>query len=134
MSETAKPYELTFEERDGYLYARVKCATMTREIALDYLGVIAGECSRLKYKLMVIERDVPVMLPDSDLFFTTNDFTRMMRGIRVAFVNPHGELDDHMDFAMMIGTNRGARFTHHKTIESAERWLLSKVPAGVFED
>src|SRR4029077_6336709 len=122
MHDTTKPYELTFEERDGYLYARIKADTMNREMALAYLGEIADKCAELNCRLLILERDVPVMLPSGDLFFTTQDFMNMMKGRRVAFVNPHSTIENHMDFAITIGTNRGADFALHNTVAAAEKW------------
>lgn len=134
MSEPSELYELTFDERPDYLYACVKADKMTREIALSYLSKIADECTRLRCKRLVIERDVPVMLADSDLFFTTSDFTKMIKGVRVAFVNPHSNIDDHMEFAMIIGTNRGARFSLHSTVKEAEVRLLDRAFASKISD
>ena len=125
MSDRKKPYRLTFEPRAKYLYAHIHAETTTRAIALRYLRQIAEECVRLKYERLLIERDVPVMLSDSDIFSTTNDFLDMIRHVRVAFVNPHVTHKAAMKFAMLVGTNRGGQFHAHKTVHEAEQWLLA---------
>jgi hypothetical protein len=118
-----KKYTLTFTEHPEHLHAIIRCETMDRDIALAYLREIADKCSELRSRRLIVERDVPVMLPDSDLFFTTDDFMRMVPRVRVAFVNPYAQLQDQMEFAIMIGTNRGAEFSVHNTIDAAEKWL-----------
>jgi hypothetical protein len=125
MNDVEKPYELTFEERSGYLYARVKADKIDRQSALSYLREVAAKCREIGCEYLMLERDIPVMLTDTDLFFTTNDFLRMTKGIRVAFVNPHLPLEDEMRFAIVIGTNRGAMFSVHNSFESALHALTS---------
>lgn len=46
-----------------------------------------------------------------------------MEGIKVAFVNPHGEIDRKMTFAMLMAKNIGAQFALLPNIEAAEKWL-----------
>jgi hypothetical protein len=117
------PYELKLEQRDGYLYALVNATAMDRDIAMAYLSEIAAECDRLNCEGVLIERNVPVMLPDADLFFVTNAFLEMIDGRRVAFVNPHEPIEQDMAFAVTIGTNRGANYKLFDDVESAEQWL-----------
>ena len=120
----AKPYELAFEERPEYLYAVVRSDTMQRDTALAYLTEIADKCAQLGCKRLLIERDVPVMLPDGDLFFVTNAFLELIKGRIVAVVNPHATLQDDMQFAITIGTNRGGNYKLFDNVPAAEKWLL----------
>lgn len=124
MTDQAEPYELRFEKRPGYLYAHVKAETMTGEIALRYLRQIMAEAARLDQLRLIIEREVPVMMSAGTLFFATTEFTDMIRGMRVAYVNPYPDLDKDMDFAQTIATNRGADYTVVRNVEAAEKWLL----------
>lgn len=119
-----KLYELKFEERPEYLLAEVTSETMNAEIARHYLTRIAEKCRDIDADHVMIIRNVPVMLADGDLFDTTNFFRELMRGIRVSFVNPHTAIEDDMEFAIRIGTNRGALYSLCNTIEEAEKWLL----------
>ena len=121
----SQPYELRFEERAGYLYAYAKAEKLTEEIALAYVREIVNEAARLDQTRLMIERDIPVMLPPGTLFFTTKEFTTMIRGLRVVFVNPFAELDHDMNFAVTIATNRGADYTVVKNVPEAEKWLLA---------
>ena len=119
------PYELFFERRSGYLYARVRAADIDRPTALAYLRAIADESGRLNCDRVLLERDIPVMLPEADLFFTTHDFFGMMEGRKVAFLNPHVPIDDDMDFAVGIASSRGASFRLCRDLTAAEDWLSS---------
>lgn len=124
MAELHSPYNLTFEERPGYLFAKVVSDSMTVSVAKEYLGEIAVKSSEIGAKRVVVFRDVDVMLPDSDLFDVTHYFLELMRGIRIAFVNPHAKIQEDMEFAVRIGTNRGGAYKLFNTIDEAEKWLL----------
>jgi hypothetical protein len=117
------PYTLTFEQLPDYLHARVSAPEIDRETALAYLREIADTRASLGYDRFILERDIPQMLTDTDLFYTTNDFLLMMAGAKVAFLNPHLPIDADMDFAIVIAANRGAQFKLCKDLEEAEEWL-----------
>lgn len=119
-----KTFKLTFEERSGYLYACVAAPTIDRKSALEYLHSVAEQVKSREVDRLMLERDIPVMLPASDLFFTTQDFLKMIGRTRVAFVNPHTSIEEEMKFAMTIGTNRGANYRLFDNIPDAEAWLL----------
>jgi len=125
MAENERTYQLEFEERPGYLFARVTSDHLTREDAHDYLREIAERSNAMDCKKVLIERDVPTILPASDLFFTTNEFVKMMQGARIAIVSPHVTNHQALEFVTMVGSNRGASFHLHRTLEEAEQWLLS---------
>jgi len=125
--ESEKPYKLSFEQRENYLYARVEAETIDRPTALEYLSEVARQCARLDAKRLLLDRDIPVMLPDAELFNTTTDFLEMIRGTRAAFVNPYQDLTDAFDFAMVVGLNRGADYRRFDNTEAAEKWLLENV-------
>lgn len=132
MSDSATPYDLTFEVREHYLYVCVKAPSIDRESALAYLTEIAQRRASVKSRRLMIVRDIPVMLSDSDLFFTTRDFLEMIGTTKVAFVNPHASIEDGMNFAMTIGINRGANYHLFGNTDSAERWLLKDIDSGTF--
>src|SRR4051794_1227840 len=102
------PYELTFEERPGYLYARVTAENMTGYDARVYLTQITEEAARLGQQRIMVDRRIPMMLDAGTLFFAIKDLIDRIHGTRLVFVNPYPELDDDMEFAIKIATNRGA--------------------------
>jgi hypothetical protein len=117
------PYDLSFEQRAGYLYACVTAENIDRETALDYLRKVANEVAASASESLMLERDIPVVLSSADLFFTTQDFLNMVGQTRIAFVNKHASIQSEMEFAIMIGTNRGANYRLFTNVPDAERWL-----------
>jgi hypothetical protein len=124
MNDALAPYALTFDDRPGYLFAHVQAAAISRESALKYLGEVARRREETGARRVLLVREIPVMLSDSDLFFTTRDFLDMIGSTRIAFVNPYSEIEEGMDFAMTIGLNRGANYRLFSSVEAAEEWLL----------
>lgn len=118
------PYLLTFEQRSGYLYAKILAEAMTREIALRYLREVADKCSELKCDRLLIDRDVRAMLSPEDLSFAVNEFLKMIGDTRVAFLNAHLTQEAESSFADMVGNNPA--FKMCATTEAAETWLLKK--------
>jgi hypothetical protein len=118
-----KKFDLIFEERSGYLYACVTAGSIDRAAALEYLAEVAERVKSSGADRLMLERDIPVMLTPTDLFFTAQDFLDMIGRTRVAFVNRHASIHDEMQFAMMIGTNRGANYRLFRNVDEAEEWL-----------
>jgi hypothetical protein len=125
MTEAAIPYELTFEPRPNYLYARVEAKSIDEETSAKYLREVARKCRELDCDRLLLERDIPAILPPGSLYFTTKGFRELMDGVRVAWVNPYREIDKGMNFAILVATNIGGDFTLQPDIEAAEKWLLT---------
>jgi len=124
MSNPTESYELTFEKRPGYLYARISAENINREIALTYLREVAERANMLEAARLMIHRDIPEMLPDGILFFVTAEFQQMIVGIKTAFVNPYLSNEDAFKFAITVGHNRGANYNIFTNDDDAETWLL----------
>ena len=120
-----KPYQLTFEPRDGYLFARITAETITREMATEYLTEIAGKCAELKLERILLERLIPATMSNTDTYFVIGDLVRILGGRRFAVVNPHMSNEDSLGFSALVGANRGIRYRVFQNIEDAEAWLLS---------
>lgn len=119
------PYELQFERRKGYVYARISAPSIDRSTALDYLSEIADECANVKCKRLMIERDIPSMMSDGELYNTMDDFVRLSSGLRIAFVNPHRSLNDAMRKIIRYGAGKGADIEYFDSVDEAEKWLTS---------
>ncbi len=129
MAVPPEPFSLVFEQRRGYLYAEVRAAQITEEAARNYLGQIAEQVSATRTECVLIFRDIPVILSDTVLFDVTNYFLDLMAEKRIAFVNPHSEIREDMEFAIRIGTNRGAYYALFADVDEAAKWLLD--PSGL---
>ena len=119
-----KLYELTFEERSGYLFARLKSDIITRDIAIDYLQDLGMKCDELQVSHLLMVRDIPEMLSPASADITTEKAAQFLQGIRTAFVNPHPAIHEDLELAITKSRNHGAQFSLHNCFEDAEEWLL----------
>src|SRR5688572_30803071 len=124
MTTAATPYELNFEQRPDYLFAKVTADTITTETAIAYIQEIGAKCAELKFSRVMIYRDIPAVISTGSIYFLVHDLASILRGVKVAFVNPHPENQKGLDFATLFGSNRGGKFSLHSDIASAEEWLL----------
>jgi hypothetical protein len=98
---------------------------MTERIAADYFPRVARKAESFGHACILIIRDVPTSMPAGTLFQKTAGFVGMMRGIRVAFVNPYPELQDDLEFSMTVSVNRGGDYRLFDNEAAAAAWLLS---------
>jgi hypothetical protein len=113
--------ELTFEDLPDYLHARISAEIPNRNTALDYFSEISMKCANIRCKKMLLERDIPSMVVDEDLFSTMKDLVEMSSGIRIAFVNRHIPTDEALlKFGEFDG---GADFRYFNNISDAQDWL-----------
>ena len=124
MTDSDKAYELRLEERPGYLYAHVSAPAITEEIAFAYLDEVLARCRVGGHRYLLLHRDIPEMLPDGELFFVAAEFQRRLQGIKTAFVNEFDEHSETFDFAVTVGTNRGAQYALFDSADAAEEWLI----------
>lgn len=117
-------YNLGFEKRDGYLYARVQADFLDLESAKSYLKEIAERLESDLYDKLLLERDVPTMLGPGSLYFATQAFQNYIGDCKVALVNVYEPIKEKMDFAVLLAQNNGGRFALFDTIDEAEAWLV----------
>lgn len=127
MQDNGKPYELTFDERPGYLYAHIKADTMTAEMSFAYLGEIADKCAGLGLTKVLIYREVPFIIDPVSIFYSMQEEIQLLKGLKLAVVTPFPTTEEALNFAILVSNNRGANFKLHPTIEAAEEWLLGKI-------
>ncbi len=122
----SKLYNLEFEERAEYLYARVSGDKDNVEISKQYWREIAEECQRTKCgKLMIVE-DLKEMGTTMDTYQFASEIPNMgFSGIQIAFVDQHIEQLPLNEFGELVATNRGVYVKIFNSIEEAEKWLLS---------
>ena len=84
MEAENKPYELTFEPREQYLFVRIQAETINRAIALRYLNEIAEKCAELKLDRIMLERLIPATMSNTDTFFVVGDLPQILGGRRFA--------------------------------------------------
>jgi hypothetical protein len=118
------PYELTFEQRRGYLRVQVEADSIDLETAKAYNREVAAKCDELGLAKLLVVRKIPVMMSTVDVFDATTDFVNLMSGRRVAYLNPHAAIGRDFNFAITVASNRGAAIEVFGDETEAEKWLL----------
>lgn len=126
MPEVEKPYELVFEERPGYLYARVTADHIDEELSRSYFGEVAAECKKLGATQLLIYRDIPAVLSTAAAYFAATHLLEIMPDVKTAFVNPYASNEKILHFATTVGVNRGEHHEVFNDEKEAERWLLAR--------
>ena len=119
-------YELTFDQRPGYLYARVTAASINDKISEAYQKEIAAHCRGTKISKLMIYRDIPAALSTTSSYFAANRLLTLLPKIKIAFVNPYESNDKLLQFAATVGSNFGEQHEVFNDVTQAERWLLSR--------
>jgi hypothetical protein len=118
-------YDLTFEVREQYLYAKATAEQVNEQVARAYLQEICEKLRETGLDRVMIDRDMPGVLSDAAVFNISRDSAQWFRGVKVAIVNRHQPFHDSLKFSMNVAANRGGHNELFSDEESAERWLLS---------
>jgi len=125
MTKPSQPYELTFEDRPGYLYAHLKGDTISSEVIRSYVAEIVAKSNSTGQGRILLYRDIPAVLSEGETFFTVRESLESLRGKKLALVNPHADINKEVKFGMTVGHNRGGNYADFEDIAAAEKWLLS---------
>lgn len=117
--------ELTFNEQSEYLHARISAPFIDRAAGMWYLGEIFLECANRRKKKLLLERDIPYMMPQDELVRTMDHLVSMQSGTRIAFLNSHASIAEELKQIIEYGAEQGATFRYFETFEEAEQWLLN---------
>ena len=121
-----RPYELSFEARPEFLYARVAAPTINRSLKLDYLAEVLLKCAQSRCKQILLDRDIPSMIADEEFEQTIEDVVKASEDVSIAFVNPHKTIEPVLKKFVSGGKRRGARFRYFADRDAAEKWLLKQ--------
>lgn len=125
MNEPIKPYELIFEQRPNYLYARITADETDVSTAVEYWQAIVDKCRETNTERILIEQLIPIGLGTTQTFTLATKIVAMdITGIKIGFVDPHPENYEHHQFGEMVGSNRGAFGKAFTTVPEAENWLM----------
>ena len=116
--------ELTFNEHSEYLHARISAPFIDSATGMWYLGEIFLECAHRRKKKLLLERDIPCMMPQDELVSTMDHLVSMQLDTRIAFLNPHAAVADELKQIIKYGSEQGAKFKYFEAFEEAEQWLL----------
>lgn len=122
---TSKPYDITFEHRPAYLYVSLKGKDVNYEIAKRYWIEIMALHNARQYSRVLIEKEIEKSLDTQDIFRVVTEVAVMARaGMKFAFVDRVIEAEK-IEFAEMVGNNRGLNIKYFDNLPSAEHWLAN---------
>ena len=120
---TEKQYTLTFEERPGYLHARVEGEHDSYEISRNFWIEIAAECERRGTTKLLVEENIPEVVSFSEMYNIAADLPDLLFGVSLAFVDPFADQAELNSFGELVAQNRGVRGRFFADVDSAEDWL-----------
>ena len=120
---TEKQYTLTFEERPGYLHARVEGEHDSYEISRAFWSDIAAECERRGTTKLLVEENIPEIVSYSEMYNIAADLPDLFSGISIAFVDRYADHSEINSFGELVAQNRGVRGRIFADVASAEDWL-----------
>ncbi len=117
---------ISFEDRNGYLYAFFSGKRNGLEDAKRYWRTAIDECNQRGFKRMLVEQYFPVPLSRIDTFYLAEALARMpIRNVRVAFVDRDIEQSGMNLFAETVAVNRGGVGKVFTNFVDAEAYLLA---------
>jgi len=126
IEEPAKSYNLTFEEREGYLFAGVTGEADNIEISSQYWKEIADKCKTDAIKKVLIVEDLPGGASMTDVYEVASALPQLgFFGIKIAFVDAHLDQQDVNEFGELVAVNRGLYGKIFNDVSEAEKWLLA---------
>ncbi len=126
--ESNEPSDLgiTYEDRNGYLYAFFSGKREGLEDAKRYWQAAAEECSRRGYKRLLVEQYFTTPLSRIDTFYLAEYITHLpARNLKVAFVDRDLDQKDINQFAETVVVNRGGVGKVFSNFVDAEVYLLA---------
>lgn len=122
-----KPYDLKFEERDGYLYAYVVGEHDNYEISFGYWSEVREKLSEVGMEKALVVEDIAEQSAMVDVYRLVSRLPEIgFSAITVAFVDRYSSHQELNDFGILIGTNRGISCRAFNDESEAETWLLDQ--------
>lgn len=120
-----KRYNISFESRPQYLFARITGHDLDKEIELDYLHDVVAMSHKLRYSRVMVEKEIPKTLPNDEILEIGDRFAAMdALDLMIAFVDPGPEDLSQSPFVALIGRNSGILAEAFTGEGAAELWLL----------
>ena len=124
-SMSGNSYELTFERRDQYLYARIETEQIDRQDVLDYLAEIIDRAAGARLRRIMIDRAVPVAPAN------WQDILAILTFHRVAIVNNFPAITGELQTKLEVPAHSQLDLKVFDDPREAEKWLLAEDPPEV---
>ncbi len=125
-SKENKPYTITFEHRNGYLYAYGQAKRDSFDISLGFWTAVATYCKDNKFSKVLVEEDFETDTSINDKYELMSHMHKMgFTNITVAFIDRHPEQMTSNLFGETVALNQGFIAKVFSNVKEAEEWLLS---------
>jgi hypothetical protein len=116
--------QLVFEDRPGYLYAKVSGPRDNREISIAYWTLVAEEVQRRKARKLMVVEALGEREGEHEVPFMVDALIEMgLDKIQVAFVVNRIDILGAMEHGEILALERGANGRVFGNATVAERWL-----------
>jgi hypothetical protein len=124
--EQEKPYRISFEVRDEYLYAYIEGEQDSFEISKQYWTDVSESLQRSGKKKVLVEENIVENGEMTDLFNLSTSLPDMgFSDKKIAFVDRIADQAELNSFGELVAVNRGLNVKIFKSVDEAEKWLLS---------
>jgi hypothetical protein len=121
----SKPYNLTLENREGYLYAYVEGDADSYEISRAFWEEIAENVRRTGAERVLIDENIVQSVSMAEVYQLASEIPKMGFGsTRVAFVDRYLDQQEVNSFGELVAVNRGLSGKVFNNVAEAETWLL----------
>lgn len=123
--DTSKPYNLTSEVRDKYLYVYVEGEEDSFEISHQYWTEVSAECERTGMMRLLVEENILGNGHMPDIFNMSAALPAMgFRDKKTAFVERIADQSELNSFDELVAVNRRLNVKMFDNVSAAEEWLL----------
>ncbi len=120
-----KRYRITFEPRDGYLYAYVEGEHDSYEISKAYWLEVVAEVNRTGAKRVLIDENIVESASVAEVFRLASELPTFGFGAAyVAFVDRYLDQNEINEFAELVAVNRGLNGKIFNDERLAIEWLM----------
>ncbi len=124
-ADSSPLYQLTFEERDGYLYAHVEAEQDSYEVSMGFWKEIAAKTKATGARRVLVEENIATNVSFPDAFKVGAEIPQLGFGnARIAFVDLQHGHEQINDFGELVAVNRGFNLMNFADSETAIAWLF----------
>jgi hypothetical protein len=116
-------YEVTFEQRQDYIHARIS-GENSRETVVAYMEDVLNECKKRDcFRVLIEECLQGPRLQAMDVFTISSEGSMKVLGIFEAIAYVDEQMGEMRDFVETVAVNRGLPIAAFATVVEAEAWL-----------
>ncbi len=117
-----KDYNLTFENRDGYLYVHLT-GTESFESSLGYWAEIDTEIQKHKYGRLLVHKEMQGSVSGVEVYDIIKKVVPAAKGLKVAFFDENKIHAMINRFGQLLANNCGASIRIFASLAEAENWM-----------